>query len=84
MVELSREEADEVERFRERRELFGGTLKVTNIHNVPSQFPVMYKKMFHTNSVQNTLFGRPWLSDGDDSIIKLYEEALSCGYTIKQ
>lgn len=83
MVILTKKEAEEIELFRERRKHFGGSLEVANIHNVPSFFPEMYKRMFKTNSIENTLFGRPWYSDKDDCVIEQYESALVEGYIIQ-
>lgn len=83
MILLSMKEAEELERFRKRREHFGGSLDVANIHNVPRFFPEMYKRVFKTDSTTNTLFGRPWYSDKDDNVIELYERALLEGYDIK-
>lgn len=84
MILLTETEGMELERFRERRKHFGGDLSVANIHNVPSFFPEMYKRVFKTYSTENTLLGRPWLSDKDDSVIELYEKALSDGYYIQK
>lgn len=84
MILLTETEAAELERFRERRKHFGGDLNVANIHNVPSYFPEMYKRVFKTDSTENTLFGRPWYSDKDDSVIELYEKALSDGYYVQK
>ncbi|HCD44909.1 MAG TPA: hypothetical protein DEQ64_14495 [Lachnoclostridium sp.] len=84
MILLTESEAMELERFRERRKHFNGNLDVANIHNVPSLFPEMYKRVFKTDSTENTLFGRPWYSDKDDSVIELYEKALSDGYYIQR
>lgn len=83
-IYLTETEANELEHFRERRKHFGGNLDIANIHNVPSFFPEMYKRIFKTDSTENTLFGRPWYSDKDDSVIVLYEEALSNGYYVQK
>jgi len=82
MVLLTEKEAEELERFRKRRQHFGGDLKIANIHNLPSSYPEMYKRVFGTESTENCLFGRPWYSDKNDNVIKLYETALSDGYEI--
>jgi len=82
MVFLTEKEAEELERFRKRRQHFGGDLEIANIHNLPSSFPEMYKRVFETDSTENCLFGRPWYSDKKDDVIKLYETALSEGYVV--
>ena len=84
MVLLTEKEAEELERFRKRRQHFGGDLKIANIHNLPSSFPEMYKRVFETDTTENSLFGRPWYSDANDDVVKLYETALSEGYAVAQ
>jgi len=83
MVLLTEKEAEELERFRKRRQHFGGDLEIANIHNAPSSFPEMYKRVFGTESTENSLFGRPWYSGKKDDVIKMYETALSDGYSVK-
>ena len=83
MVFLTEKEAEELDRFRKRRQHFGGDLKIANIHNLPSSFPEMYKRVFGTESTKNSLFGRPWYSNANDDVIELYEMALSGGYSVK-
>jgi len=84
MVLLTEKEAEELERFRKRRQHFGGDLEIANIHNAPSSFPEMYKRVFGTESTENSLFGRPWYSDKKDDVVRLYETALSEGYSVKE
>jgi len=84
MVFLTEKEAEELERFRKRRQHFGGDLEIANIHNLPSSFPEMYKRVFGTESTENCLFGRPWYSDKKDDVIKMYETALCEGYSMKE
>lgn len=84
VVLLTEKEAEELERFRKRRQHFGSDLEIANIHNLPSDYPEMYKRVFGTDSTENSLFGRPWYSDKKDDVIKLYETALSEGYTVAQ
>ena len=59
-------------------------MEIANIHNVPSYYPEMYKRIFGVESIENSFLGRPWYSDKDDDVINFYEKALSDGYLINE
>lgn len=84
-VVLTKEEATEVEKFRKRREHFGYFISVANIHNVPDFYPIMYKKMFATEKLDNNLFcvGGARYCDQNEEVVNKYEKALTEGYIIK-
>lgn len=84
-VVLTKEEASEVEKFRKRREHFGYFISVANIHNVPDFYPILYKKMFETDSFSNNLFcvGGARYCDQLQEVVNMYEKALTEGYIIK-
>lgn len=86
-VVLTKEEAEEIERFRKRREHFSSFLSVANIHNVPDFYPVMYKKMFATDTFGNgnNLFcvGGARYCDQNEEVVNKYEKALTEGYIVK-
>ncbi|MBL1228741.1 hypothetical protein IW492_05780 [Enterococcus sp. BWB1-3] len=79
MEKISKEEKEELERFKERRAAFNGQLSVKNVHNVPTQFPQMYQRIFHTDSLVNNIFclNQPNYSDADETIVALYEGYLN-------
>lgn len=77
-MKITSQEIEELERFKERREAFGGDLSIKNVHNVPKQFPNLYKKIFKTESLENGLFctSCPNYSDADENIVQIYENYL--------
>lgn len=82
---LTTKEAEELERFRKRREAFGGDLSVKNVHNVSIMFPIMYSKIFRTNNLRTDLFctNSPAYSDADEEIVTMYEKCLTDGYEVR-
>ena len=82
---ISLEEAVEIEKFKLRKKSFFD-LPVTDVHNIPSMFPNMYKRMFNSNNTNNDLFciGSARLCDADENVVQLYEKCLVDGYEIKQ
>lgn len=86
MIKLTKEETKEIEQFRSRRKSFGYDLSVANVHNVPSYYPIMYKKIFKTNRFRNDLFctNCPAYSDQSPVEVERYEKALSEGYLIEE
>lgn len=72
---MNKVEIEELKRFAKRRAAFGGGLSVKNVHNVPSLFPEMYKRIFQTESLRTDLFctNSPKYSDADESVVEEYE-----------
>lgn len=72
-------ELAELKQFKKRRRVFGGVLSVKNVHNVPSHFPNMYKRIFNTDNSENDLFctNNPYYSDADEEVVRQYEALLN-------
>lgn len=84
LVQLTEEEAVEIECFRNRRDDFGYSLSVADVHNVPSYYPTMYKSIFSTETLGNNLFcldGARYC-DQNEEVVNKYERALAEGYVV--
>jgi hypothetical protein len=83
-VKLTVEESVEIECFRKRREDFGYFISVSNVHNVPSFYPTMYKHIFSTETLGNNLFclGGARYCDQLQEVVNKYEKALAEGYEV--
>ena len=86
VIGLSKDEAVEIESFKERRKFFGGDLSVKNVHNVATDFPNMYTRIFHTNGLDTDLFcmSCPAYSDADEAEVARYESAIRYGYEVEK
>lgn len=84
LVQLTEEEAVEIESFRKRSADFGYSLSVADVHNVPSYYPTMYKSIFSTEKLGNNLFrlGGPRYCDQNEEVVNKYERALEEGYEV--
>lgn len=83
---LSQMEAIEIEKFRHRRNAWrtAEQLPIMNIHNVPDQFPTLYKRIFATGMNANDLFcmKSPRYCDAKQDVVDLYESCLKDGYQV--
>lgn len=86
MIILKKDEAIEIEKFRKRRKSFNNNLSVANVHNVASIYPIMYKRIFKTDSLESSLFcsNSPMYGDQSEEEVERYEKALSVGYEVEE
>lgn len=76
---LTKNEIDELERFKKRRKAFGGELAIMNVHCVPKMFPHIYVGLYG-NKVATDLFcsnGAPCYSDYNKDRAKEFEDYLT-------
>lgn len=69
-------EMKELNQFAGRRKLFGGELKIMNVHNVPELFPNIYKALYGP-VVRKGLFDGPYYSDYDKQKARVFEKYLN-------
>lgn len=74
---MEKAEVAELRRFWKRRQVFGGSLPVQNVHNVPDYFPLMFTNLYHAEPIPTGLFSGPAYSDFDSKTAEEYERWLS-------
>jgi hypothetical protein len=69
-------EMKELDQFAIRREMFGGSLEIMNVHNVPQLFPNIYKALYG-KAIRKGLFDRPYYGDYDKQKARVFEKYLN-------
>jgi hypothetical protein len=73
---INESEMNELDQFAIRRKLFGGSLDIMNVHNVPQLFPNIYKALYG-EIVRKGLFDGQNYSDYDERKARVFEKYLN-------